>query len=146
MNIGIVEVAAAVIVDQGRILAARRRTGLELAGYWEFPGGKVEPGETRQQCLIRELLEELGVSCRIGTYLGQSFFDYGTKRVRLHAYLARVVEGTFSPVDHDQLLWLPPQQLSSLPWAPADIPLLDLVTAQLLSEKSSHHCPDPHRP
>lgn len=139
MHPSILEVAAAVIVDQGRILAARRRVGLDLAGYWEFPGGKVEPGETRQQCLVRELFEEFGVSCSIGLYLGQSVFDYGTKIVRLHAYLVEVVDGAFTPVDHDQLLWLPPQQLSILRWAPADIPLLALVSAYLLAESSPHN-------
>ncbi len=136
MKVSSVDVAAAVIVEAGKILAARRRPGLRLGGYWEFPGGKIEPGETPQQCLARELLEELGVTCRIGPYLGQSVYDYGESTIRLLAYRACRVGGTFTLTDHDQLLWLSPQQLPSLCWAPADIPLV-ATAIESLSAKIS---------
>lgn len=136
MSTSIINVAAAVIVESGRILAARRRPGLHLEGFWEFPGGKIELGETPQQCLMRELCEEFGVSCRIGRYLGQSVYDYGEKRVCLVAYLVQIVDGALLPVDHDQILWLSPLDPPSLSWAPADVPLLAMAIDHLLSENS----------
>lgn len=134
MSQAAIDVAAAVIVAGDKVLAARRREGLHLAGFWEFPGGKIEPGETPRQCLVRELFEELGVWCRIGPYLGQSLFDYGEKQVRLLAYLAHVVDGELSPVDHDQLRWVASPELSLLRWAPADVPLLAMVADYLLGD------------
>lgn len=126
-----IDVAAAVIVADGKVLAARRRPGLHLAGYWEFPGGKIEAGESPQGCLQRELDEELGLSCLIGRYLGQSIYDYGDKRVCLVAYLASVVAGSLAPVDHDRILWLPAEELPALQWAPADVPLVELAIRHL---------------
>ena len=101
-----IDVAAAVILAENRILAARRKPGIHLAGYWEFPGGKVEIGETPEQCLIRELQEELCIKANISGYLGESLYDYGSKCIRLIAYQVEHVEGTFQLVDHDELRWL----------------------------------------
>lgn len=125
-----IDVAAAIIERDGLVLAARRRPGIHLAGCWEFPGGKVEPGETPQACLVRELQEELGVQAQIGAFVGESVYDYGGKVVRLLAYRARHVSGEFRPVDHDALRWLSPEELPALRWAPADVPLVELYRAQ----------------
>lgn len=121
-----IEVAAAVILDNNVVFAARRRPGIHLAGYWEFPGGKIELGETPEQCLFRELHEELGVTTRIGEYIGESLYDYGSKIVRLMAYRVEHILGDFRLNDHDELRWITAEELDSITWAPADIPIVEL--------------------
>ncbi len=130
-----IDVAAAIIERDGRVLAARRRPGIHLAGCWEFPGGKVEPGETPQACLVRELQEELGVQAQIGAFVGESVYDYGGKVVRLLAYRVGQVAGELHPVDHDALRWLLPDELPTLPWAPADVPLVEQYRARIGTER-----------
>ncbi|UTA46865.1 8-oxo-dGTP diphosphatase MutT [Simiduia sp. 21SJ11W-1] len=120
-----IDVAAAIIVKNNRIFSARRKPGMHLAGYWEFPGGKIEAGETPEQCLERELLEELGITTRVGNFISESIYDYGAKVVRLLAYQVEHVEGNFELVDHDELRWLSLDELGSVDWAPADIPLVE---------------------
>ncbi len=120
-----IDVAAAVILIDKRVFAARRKPGMHLAGYWEFPGGKVEAGETPEKCLQRELQEELGITTRVGCFLGESLYDYDTKVVRLLAYQVEHIEGEFQLIDHDDLCWLAVDELASVEWAPADIPLLE---------------------
>lgn len=120
-----IDVAAAVILADNRVFAARRKSGMHLAGYWEFPGGKVEAGETPENCLLRELQEELGITAKVGGFLGESLYDYDTKVVRLLAYQVEHLEGEFQLIDHDELRWLAADELASVEWAPADIPLLE---------------------
>jgi mutator protein MutT len=117
-------VTAAIIEKNGLILAARRKPGIHMAGHWEFPGGKLEPEETVEECLARELREEFGIECSIGSFLAESVYDYGTKVIRLLGYRVRHLSGTFQCRDHDRLVWLPVDELDSLTWAPADIPLV----------------------
>lgn len=124
-------VAAALIVKSGCVFAARKKPGLPLAGYWEFPGGKVESGETPEQCLERELLEELGIRCQVGALLGESVYDYGDKIVRLMGFYTTHIAGAFLLKDHDRCVWLPPRELAGLRWAPADIPLVELMARHL---------------
>lgn len=118
------KVAAAVIVRNGLVMAARKRAGLHLAGCWEFPGGKIEPGETAEQCLCRELREEFGIGCEIGAFLGESTHAYGQQVIHLFGYFTTHLAGSFRLTDHDAILWLPPPELPALRWAPADIPLV----------------------
>lgn len=118
-------VTAAIIEKEGRVLAARRRAGSHLAGYWEFPGGKIEEGETPEVCLRRELTEEFKIDSNIGLFVGESIYDYGTKVIRLMAYLVEHVEGEFELIDHDDMRWLSLDELNEVNWAPADIPLVD---------------------
>ncbi len=117
-------VTAAIIERNGLILAARRKPGCHMAGYWEFPGGKVEADETNEDCLARELSEEFGVHCKVGDFFGDSIYDYGTKIVKLLAYRVQHLSGTFQCRDHDRLCWLPAHKLPSLEWAPADMPFV----------------------
>lgn len=121
-----IEVAAAVILSNKKIFAARRKPGADLAGYWEFPGGKVEVNETPQQCLFRELKEELCITTEIGNYIGESLYDYGTKLVRLIAFEVAHISGDYQLIDHDKYCWLGIDELDSIDWAPADIPLVEL--------------------
>jgi mutator protein MutT len=121
-----IDVAAAIILFDGKVFAARRKPGVHLAGYWEFPGGKIESGETPEQCLSRELQEELCIATKIGKHIGESLYDYGSKVVRLIAYQVEHLEGHFQLIDHDELRWLAADELESVEWAPADIPLVEL--------------------
>lgn len=129
-----IDVAAAVILSGNRVFTARRRPGMHLAGYWEFPGGKVEHGETPEQCLRRELREEFGVTTRIGDFLGESLYDYGAKKVRLLAYHTEHITGDFQLIDHDDVRWLAIDELASVAWAPADIPFLEICRELLLAD------------
>jgi 8-oxo-dGTP diphosphatase len=119
-----VDVTAAVICREGQIFVARRGPGRHMAGYWEFPGGKVEAGETREACLRRELAEELSIDVEIGRFIGESLYDYGEKTIRLLAYEVTWVGGEIRLKDHDQMAWYTRAELADIELAPADIPLL----------------------
>jgi len=120
-----IDVTAAIIQREGQILAARRKEGSHMAGYWEFPGGKIESGETPEECLQRELREELNIESKIGPFFAESCYDYGTKQIRLLSYFVDYIDGIFTLNDHDEIRWLHVNQLHSLQWAPADIPLVE---------------------
>lgn len=125
-----ITVTAAIIEKDGLFLAARRKPGSHLAGYWEFPGGKLEPGETEKECLARELHEEFEIHCRVGDFLAESIYDDGMKVIRLLGYHVRHLSGTFQYRDHDRIVWLPVDKLQTLVWAPADI----VLVAKLLQD------------
>ncbi len=131
-----ITVTAAIIEKDGLILAARKREGLHLGGYWEFPGGKLESNETPEQCLQRELKEEFSIRCEIGPLLGASIFDYGSKIVRLLGYHATHTGGSFKLTDHDKICWLAIDELSTVKWAPADIPLVIKLQSNAITEKN----------
>ena len=122
-----IEVVAAVIQRGGKYMIARRRPGKHLAGCWEFPGGKIEEGETPQESLQREMLEEFGVHAEIGKFLGDNVHDYGAKVVRLLAYKVSVEEDIDQSTDHDLIEWVEFGQMESYQLAPADIPLLQHI-------------------
>lgn len=121
------EVVAAVIEDAGLVLACRRRAGKAAAGRWEFPGGKIEPGETAAEALVREIREELGIGIRVLRHLTTDDTD-GIRLVCLRAALdgPRPEAST----DHDALQWLPRARLGELEWADADLPAVRLLTAE----------------
>jgi mutator protein MutT len=121
------KVTAAILERNGLFFAARRKPGKHLAGYWEFPGGKIEPNESPQQCLAREMKEEFGVQVEVGAYLGESIYDYGHKVIQLKAYRVTWLKGIFKLRDHDEVTWLEADELHSLKWAPADVPLLNFI-------------------
>lgn len=106
-----------------------------MAGYWEFPGGKVEPGESPEECLYRELKEELCIETKIGLFFGESCYDYGTKEIRLLCYVVEYLSGTFTLNDHDEIRWLQTHQLLDLRWAPADLPLVEKLVDQAIVNK-----------
>jgi 8-oxo-dGTP diphosphatase len=121
---GTVLVAAAVIEREGALLAARRKAGSHLEGHWEFPGGKIEPDESPEECLVRELAEELGVRVRPRGILEVLFHRYPEKSVLLLFYRCDLLEGEPQALDCAEVRWVPLADLSSLDWAPADVPFV----------------------
>lgn len=122
-------VVGAAIVRGRRVLAARRSAPAAVAGGWEFPGGKVEPGESEMDALVRECREELGVEIRVGALLGSVAQDAFVLRV----YRAALVLGEPQPLqDHDELRWLAADEVPEVAWLPADLPLLPAVCDALL--------------
>jgi 8-oxo-dGTP diphosphatase len=120
-------VAAAIVERDGRWLMTRRLKGTHLEGLWEFPGGKVDPGETLEACLVRELDEELGVAARVGRLRWSTTHDYPVKRVELHFYDC-AIEGEPRPLLGQELRWVSASELASLPLPEADAGLVALLT------------------
>jgi 8-oxo-dGTP diphosphatase len=125
-------VAAAIVLD-GRVLGARRTAPPAVAGQWELPGGKVEPGESDRDALVRECREELGLEVAVGELLGTC--DIGPD-LQLRVYLTEHLIGFPEPrLDHDETRWFDAEGLNSVPWLAADMALLDLVAARLIASR-----------
>ncbi|MDN3239051.1 (deoxy)nucleoside triphosphate pyrophosphohydrolase [Glycomyces tritici] len=124
-------VVGAAIRAGHRILAAARAYPPELAGLWEFPGGKVEPDETEAEALARECREELGVEIAVGERVGGDLAT-GNGRYLLRVYFADLTEGEPHAKEHAELRWLAPGELDSVPWLPGNRPAVDTLR-ELLS-------------
>lgn len=120
-----VGVVGAALVRDGRVLASRRTEPPHLAGFWEFPGGKVEVGESDVEALRRELREELVVEAAVGARLGPDVLlgDTGVLRV----YLCWLLSGEPVLVDHDAHRWLGPDELTDVPWIPVDLAVVEAL-------------------
>ncbi|BBO73505.1 DNA mismatch repair protein MutT [Desulfosarcina widdelii] len=129
----IVRVTAAVIVKDGTILIAQRGRSDRMAGLWEFPGGKVEAGETPQQCLRRELCEELAMNADIGRHLGTSRYHYDHMSIELIAYRAYWDGQPFRLITHQDFCWVTPKQLADYAFTPADLPFVQLLASGSIS-------------
>jgi len=119
-----IHVTCAIIEREGRVLATQRSAAMSMPHKWEFPGGKIDPGETAEECLRRELLEEIGIQACIGRSLPASTHHYPTFTITLYPFVCTIEEGEIYLHEHAALLWLPPSQLHTLDWAEADIPVL----------------------
>jgi 8-oxo-dGTP diphosphatase len=123
-------VAACALVDtDGRVLLAQRPEGKQLAGLWEFPGGKVEPGETPEQCIIRELQEEIGIETEIPclaplTFASHSYDDF---HLLMPLFVCRRFRGIAQPREGQALKWVRPKQMRDYPMPPADAPLIPFL-------------------
>lgn len=121
-----VDVVGAVIRNEaGEILCALRSPAMAMAGLWEFPGGKIEPGEAPEVTLRREIVEELGCDIAVGELIEDVTYAYPNVEVRLLTYFAAVVSGHPVAREHAELRWVPLIRIHELEWAPADVPTVE---------------------
>ena len=124
-----IDVAAALIFRGGKLLITRRRDDAHLGGLWEFPGGKREPDETFEQCLVRELREELGAEFSVGEFFEEVTHAYPEKTVRLKFFICRVVRGEPQPLGCAAVKWTRKSELDDHEFPAADARLLDKLRA-----------------
>lgn len=125
-----IRVVAAVIRDQDKIFATARGYG-ELKGGWEFPGGKIEQGETSQEALKREILEELDVEISVGELIDTIEYDYPTFHLSMECFWCTIVKGNIVLKEAEDAKWLSKDKLDSVGWLPADISLIDKIKNHL---------------
>ena len=123
-----IHVAAAIIQKEGRIFATQRGYG-EFKDFWEFPGGKIEPGETAKEALIREIEEELDTKIAVGEQIACVEYDYPDFHLSMECFLAKVVSGGLVLKEHEAAKWLSREELSSVEWLPADLELIEQLKA-----------------
>ena len=124
-----VEVSAALIFHGGKLLITQRHAASHLGGLWEFPGGKREPGETFEQCLVREIREELGVEISVGKLFEEIAHDYPEKSVRLKFFLCELISGETQPLDCAAVQWIEKSELAEFEFPAADAQLLEKLKA-----------------
>ncbi len=120
-------VTAAIIIENDKILIAKRSSKSKLPGYWEFPGGKVEGSETPQECLERELEEELGVKASAKEVIKESEYKYSHGEFRLLAILTELLDHDFELTAHDEIRWVHISKILEYKLAPADIPIANHI-------------------
>ena len=125
-----VRVVAAAIRRGGLVFATQRGYGDQKDG-WEFPGGKIEQGETPQQALVREIREELDTEIRVGSLLGRVEYDYPAFHLSMDCFWCEILSGDLALREHEAARWVSAEQLDSLPWLPADRALIPLCKAGL---------------
>ncbi len=117
-----INVVAAIIKNcEGKILITQRNLKKSQGGLWEFPGGKIEKGETREEAIIREIKEELTIEINVESYLGEKVFEYPEKSINLIALNCRVKSGNIYLTEHEEARWVEKAELNSFEFAPADI-------------------------
>ena len=114
------DVACAIIENNGLVLTVQRSEGMKQALLWEFPGGKLEPNENARECIIREIKEELGISVQVQTQLA----SHTHGNIRLIPFICSWEKGSLQLHEHKEALWLPAHELHTLDWCPADIPVV----------------------
>lgn len=125
-----IEVVAAIIVKDGQVFATRRGYG-EWQGWWEFPGGKMEAGETPQEALRREIREELDADIEIGPFLDTVEWNYPAFHLTMHCFICSLVSESLHLNEHEAASWLTGETLNSVKWLPADEGLIPKITAIL---------------
>lgn len=133
-NLPILHVVAGALIDSdGRVLLAQRPQGKPMAGLWEFPGGKIQPGEFPEFALMRELEEELGIETRPGCYLPVGFtsHSYETFHLIMPLFSCRMWKGEIMPREGQSIQWLHPREMYGMPMPGADLPLIHQLEAQI---------------
>jgi mutator protein MutT len=123
-----IEVSAALIFHDGKLLLTQRHAKSHLGGLWEFPGGKREAGETFEQCLVREIREELGVEISVGELFEEVAHDYPEKSVHLKFFICRLLSGEPQPLDCAAVKWVTPDGLAAHEFPAADLRLLEKLS------------------
>ena len=118
-----IEVVAAIIYNDGAYFSTQRGYG-EFEGMWEFPGGKIEPGESRESALKREIQEELGIDITINKFLCTTDYDYPSFHLTMHCYLCSIASGEMELREHKSARWLTTELLDSVEWLPADMDVI----------------------
>lgn len=124
-----IQVVGAVVLKDEKILCAQRGDRGSLAGMWEFPGGKIEPGESARHALVREITEELECQVNVGREITTTVHEYDFGIVSLTTFYCELVGGEPVLTEHAAVQWLPPAELDQLDWAPADIPAIHIIEA-----------------
>jgi A/G-specific adenine glycosylase len=135
------DVAVAIVFHDSKVLVARRKAGGVLGGYWEFPGGKCEPNETLEDCVRRELTEELAITVHPVVSFAPIQYQYPDRLVTLHPFLCTHDSGEPRLLGCDEIRWVEPQQLRSLKFPPANDKLIDQVIAALPAKTPSVEIP-----
>jgi 8-oxo-dGTP diphosphatase len=130
MSSEVIRVVGAAIVKVGRVFCAQRGAKKQVAGKWEFPGGKIEAGESPQQALVREIHEELGCTVSVGRRVETTDNAYSFGTVELSTYYCRLAEGEPQLTEHQDARWEKPSDMPSLDWAPADIPAMREISVK----------------
>lgn len=128
-----INVVASIIRDGNRVFATQRGYG-EYKDGWEFPGGKIEPGETPQQALIREIKEELDTDIAVGDYLTTIEYDYPAFHLSMQCFWCRIVDGTPVLKEHEAARWLDVDHIDSVDWLPADLTIIELIKDKLFDQ------------
>jgi 8-oxo-dGTP diphosphatase len=127
-----IDVTAAILVKDGKVLIAKRQPDDKQPDKWEFPGGKVEAGESTRECLKREMREEFGIDVRVGKFLGESVYHYRHGSIRLQAYLVDWYDGNLALKEHADYAWVKYDRLDEFDFAPADLPFVEqLISGQM---------------
>ena len=121
-----IHVVAAIIIKDHKLFATQRGYG-EFKDGWEFPGGKIEPGETPQEALKREIREELATEIEVGIHIDTIEYDYPTFHLSMDCYICSVISGKLELLEHENAVWLSKETLRTVNWLPADISILDKV-------------------
>lgn len=119
-----IEVVAAVIVREGKVFATQRGYG-EWKDWWEFPGGKIQPGESPEEALRREILEELATEIEVGERLCSVEYDYPNFHLTMHCFRCSVITGSLTLLEHEAARWLSHDDLRSVNWLPADLEVIE---------------------
>lgn len=122
-----INVVGAVVVREGVILCAQRSNAMSLPGLWEFPGGKIEDGESPQEALVREMREELLCDIQVGAHVETTSHEYDFGVVTLSTYYATLTASEPHLTEHSEIRWIPARDLHSVAWAPADIPAVNHI-------------------
>ncbi len=135
MTMDVLEVAAGIIHREGRYLIARRRPGVHLAGFWEFPGGKREAGESLAECLQRELFEELSIRVDVPIPYQMIRHEYQDRTVELHFFRCAIEQGDAVPVECEEIRWVLPEELTRFEFPPADRVIIDALQRDAAKER-----------
>ena len=117
-----IEVVGAAIIEGNKVLATQRSEIMKLPLKWEFPGGKIQKGETHEEALIRELREELGIDISVGNFIAKGSSVVDDRLINLYVYSAKILKGTPQAREHARIVWMDIEEIMKLDWAEADLP------------------------